>query len=297
MKSLPAAFSYGADTKYAKKVGSAAHVYSPKAAREQRMELILLFASGVIAGICNATAGGGTLFTFPVLLGLGLSPVVANTTNAVAVWPAHALASYGYRTAIHKSQHLDIKVLLLSVLGGMIGAYLLLTIGNDKFKQLIPILILFATILFAFGGKMRLFMLANSSFFELKASALKYILVFVFAIYGGFFGAGLGVMLMALLILLGVDDLQENNALKNLLAAVITTISAGFFVFRGTVSVCHAIPVFIGCWFGGLLGVRLAKSLNADLLRILVVSVGVVLTVYYSVIFLPFVSHTILSPS
>ena len=113
--------------------------------------MLLLFLAGVLAGICNAIAGGGTFFTFPVFLSAGIPPVVANASNAVAVWPGHALAAVGYRKELREFQHGMKGSIVVAMLGGAVGALLLAYIGDRSFSMLIPFLILFATLLFGFG--------------------------------------------------------------------------------------------------------------------------------------------------
>ena len=246
-----------------------------------KMDWAVLMIAGIVAGICNATSGGGTLFTFPVFLALGVNPVIANTSNAVSVWPGHALAAFGYRENIKNSNFVRISWILMCISGSIAGSYMLLKTSNEAFKKLIPFLIALATLLFTFGKKLRDYVSTCSFFNNNKKYIITNLLIFVFSAYGGFFGAGLGVMMMALLVFLGVDDIQENNAIKNLLASIVTTLSVAVFIFNNSISLYHVVPTFAGCWFGGVLGVKIAKHLDAVYLRNLVIGVGVTLTCYY----------------
>ena len=250
------------------------------------MDLVVLMIAGMVAGICNATSGGGTLFTFPVFIALGVNPVIANASNAVAVWPGHALAAFSYRENIKNSNNIRLTWILLCISGSIAGSYLLLTTSNDAFKKLIPLLIALATILFAFGKELRDYVSACSFYNNKKSYLITNVIIFIFSAYGGFFGAGLGIMMMALLVFLGVDDIQENNAIKNLLASIVTTLSVAVFIVNNSISLYHVVPTFAGCWLGGVLGVKIAKHLNAVFLRNLVIGVGVTLTVYYGYKFL-----------
>lgn len=243
---------------------------------------LALFASGILAGISNAIAGGGTFFTFPAFLSAGLPPVVANASNSIAVWPGHALAVIGYRRELRQFSKGVGGSIGVALLGGSAGALLLAYTGNGTFAKLIPFLILLATLLFAFGGSVRTWLTTRSRANTLSnPSLLTRGLEFLFALYGGFFGAGLGVMLMAGLLMLGVHDVQANNALKNLLASAVTSIAVILFIIFGVVSWPHTAIAFGGAVVGGLFGARIARALPAVWLQRIVISVGLVLSAYY----------------
>ena len=159
--------------------------------------ILLLFLAGVLAGVCNAVAGGGTFFTFPVFLGAGIPPIVANASNAVAVWPGHALAAFGYRRELGEFPHAVKGSILIAMVGGAVGALLLAYLGNRVFSMLIPFLILFATLLFAFGKGVNRWVNRHTMQASMENPGLITRGVELsIAIYGGFFGAGLGIMLM-----------------------------------------------------------------------------------------------------
>lgn len=243
---------------------------------------VLLVLTGVVAGISNAVAGGGTFFTFPALLASGLPPVVANASNSVAVWPGHVLALVGYRKELGRYSRAIAGSIVIGLVGGIAGAVLLANLGSQEFSSLIPVLILLATLLFAFGGRINDWLRARAVPADFsRPKPLTRFLELLFAIYGGFFGAGLGVMLMAGLQMLGVKDAHENNALKNLLAAVINTVSVIVLAVAGLVAWPHTALAFAGAMCGGLIGGHLARRMPANVLRRIVIALGTGLTLYY----------------
>ena len=242
---------------------------------------LLLAATGLVAGISNALAGGGTFFTFPAFLGAGLPPVVANASNAIAVWPGHAFAAIGYRRELHALRKGLAGAAIAALAGGICGAWLLVVIEDTAFARMIPFLLLAATLLFAGGERVNRFVAGAGPSRGTVAALLQHGLLFLFSVYGGFFGAGLGVILMAGLLMLGVTDLAANNALKNLLGAIITSVAVGVFAFSGLVSWPHTLIALAGAAFGGVFGARVAHRLSAVWLRRVVIAVGLSLSAYY----------------
>lgn len=242
----------------------------------------MLFAAGVLAGVLNAVAGGGSFVTFPALLATGIAPLAANATNALAVWPGHALAVFADRRELRDRSRGTGASMLAALAGAAAGALLLDQVGNERFRVLIPWLILFATLLFAFGPRLQQRLAARAARPDSRGSAiLRRAAEFTLAVYGGFFGAGLGVMLMAGLQMLGHDDIRLCNSLKNLLATVIGTMSVAVLLLTGWVSLWHAAWPFAGAVIGGLAGARLARMLPARWLRAAVVLAGVALCAHY----------------
>lgn len=240
-------------------------------------DMVLLVIAGIVGGSVNAIAGGGTFFTFPVLIATGLDPLSANVTNAVAIYPGHAAAVPAYRDELRNAGRALLPRCLISVFGGLIGAVLLLWAGGALFNTLVPFLVFTATLLFALGP-------AISNFAErakFQSQIFKGTIEFLFAVYGGYFGAGLGVLLMAALTIVGVRDIQMANAQKNLLATIITTISVLIFVIAGAVAWPQAICVLFGAIIGGYFGARFARKIPAGALRMLVIMTGLGLTLYY----------------
>jgi len=239
--------------------------------------IMFLFLAGIVGGAVNAVAGGGTFFTFPAMILSGLDPLTANASNAVAIYPGHAAAVPAYRKELRAAGRPLIVRSAIVATGGLLGAGLLLQTGSVAFEGLVPWLLLSATLLFAFGP-----LLASiSARHRLESRWATGCVEFLFAIYGGYFGAGLGILLMAALTIIGIRDVQLANAQKNWLATIITTISVAVFSITGAVAWPQTIAVLLGALIGGYFGARLARRIPADALRVVVILVGLVLSGYY----------------
>lgn len=242
-------------------------------------QIILLIGIGLFGGVWNAIAGGATLFTFPALMAVGLPPVVANATNYLALLPSNAAALPSYREELRGLGRTLLPLLIVSGLGAICGSLLLLVSDPDLFVVLIPFLILLATILFASGDALRRRLLAIAG--EAKGSTLIYVALFVCSIYGGYFGAGLGIILLAIAQIMGFNDFHVANSIKNLLATSFTLLSIIVFGIGGLIAWPEAITMMIGSTLGGYLGGRFAKRVNQSVLRGLVIGFGVVLSLVY----------------
>lgn len=239
--------------------------------------LIFLFGAGILGGGVNAIAGGGTFFTFPAMIAAGLDPLTANASNAVAIYPGHAAAVPAYREELRAAGRPLILRSAIVALGGLIGAGLLLRTGSVAFAGLVPWLVLAATLLFAFGPALA----ALSAKIRSESRWLTGGVEFLFAVYGGYFGAGLGVLLMAALTIIGIRDVQMGNAQKNWLATIVTTISVSVFAIAGAVAWPQTLAVLSGAVIGGYGGARMARRIPAAALRIVVICVGLGLSGYY----------------
>ena len=242
--------------------------------------IVLLFA-GFLAGVMNAIAGGGTLITFPAMISTGLSPLTANASSALAVWPGHAVAApAAWRSVRGGSRGLIVRV-CVALVGGTVGASLLLLTGERLFAVLVPWLLLTATLLFAFGPQLQKLSSSRSNSSALSPMVLT--LEFAASIYGGYFGAGLGILLMAMLIILEQQDLRAANALKNLLASIVTSIAVVIFIVTGAVSWQHATPALVGALIGGVFGARIAERVPTKALRAAIIGFGFVLTTHFMI--------------
>lgn len=238
---------------------------------------VLLFAVGLFSGVVNAIAGGGTFFSFPVFVAFGLPPVTANATNAAAVLPSHPMAAWAERRYLYARPDFW-RLLGLALLGGGLGALLLSKVGNQGFEQLVPYLLLIATLLFACGSRLRVWLRRTADF---RLGVLSSLLLLLICAYGGFFAAGMGVILMAGLLLLGLQQMADNNAVKNLLGGVVNAVAVMVWSLQGLIDWSLVWPCFAGAIVGGLYGARLARHLSVLWLRRVVIAVGLGLSGVY----------------
>lgn len=251
--------------------------------------LAILLCVGLIGGAWNAIAGGATLFTFPALMAAGLPPVVANATNFLGLLPSNAAALMAYKEELRNGGVLLVKLSVVSGAGAAAGSVLLLVSDPQTFLFLVPFLLLAATLLFALGEPMRRAFVRLAG--ESHSSPAVYVVLFLVSIYGGYFGAGLGIILLAIAQIIGHSDFHAANSMKNLLATNFTIISIVIFGFGGLIDWTAAIVMMAGSTVGGYAGGQWARSVNQRLLRIMVVGFGVLLSlVYFWRIFGPHVS-------
>lgn len=244
-------------------------------------ELILLVAAGFAAGAMNALAGGGTFFSFPALLAVGLPPVTANATNAVALWPASVAAAWAARHNLRPLGSYLWPLLGAGLLGGLLGGTLLLMGGDALFARLIPWLLLIATALFAASPWLARWLAARRAEAPLPAHSPLSLTAHVgVSVYGGYFGAGMGILQLAAFSIEG-HALARSNALKNLISAVIYSVVTVTFVLAGRVSWPELGMLLVGAIVGGYVGGALGQRLPAPLLRAWVILVGSAMTLYY----------------
>ncbi len=235
---------------------------------------IAIFLAGAFAGAMNAVAGGGTLLSFPVLLWLGRDPIVANASNAVALWPGSMASAIGFRRELAAAPRLLRWLLPPSIVGGALGGYLLLQTPTRLFSALVPFLILGATLLIAL--KRPLLAMRGTGVPHPVGLSLVQLLV---AIYGGYFGAAMGIMMLATFSLFGIEDIHQRNGLKNVAAGLINGVAGIVFVVRGAVDWSDAGVLALGSIAGGFLGAHFGRRLPPRVAEILVVAIGVVATV------------------
>lgn len=252
------------------------------------LDIVLIGAGGLAAGAVNAIAGGGTFFSFPALLAVGLPPVVANASNSVALWPGSLSGAWAYRQELARYKRYLLPMGIASFLGGAAGGLLLLAAGDARFAALIPWLLAFATLLFAFSPqlskaikRMRPAPAEKAGKEHGTGSPLGWLVQLLVSIYGGFFGAGMGILMMAGLAIGGHEDVQHINALKNLLSAVIYSVTVVTFIVAGAVSWPQTLVMLLTASLGGYWGARLARKIQGPWLRRMVIAVGGALTAYY----------------
>lgn len=245
----------------------------------QVSDVWLLGGAGILGGMCNAIAGGGTFFTFPALLAVGLPPVTAGATGAVAIWPGHAASLIGEGAVLRQEVLSRPGRAVLFALASVAGSMLLLASGDALFRQLIPWLLLFATLIFAAGPALNRWLGRRAVVIGPGAAVVAEGAV---ALYGGYFGAGLGVLLLALLTVTQPEELSRLNVVKNALATLATSIAVLVFALAGAVAWGPAALVFAGAAIGGAVGGTLARRVKPRLLRIGIVCLGLVLAWSYA---------------
>jgi uncharacterized membrane protein YfcA len=243
---------------------------------------LIIFGATLLAGIVNSIAGGGTLISFPVLVWLGRNPILANATNAAALWPGSFAGTIGFRHDLAKIRRWLLLLTIPSVVGGGLGAVLLLHTSTRTFERLVPWLIFGATLLLAFQEVIaRRFGLVARAHQDPTTGWLIFVFVFQFlvGVYGGYFGAGMGILMLAALGLIGLTDVHQMNGLKNLLAICINGVAAIYFAASGAVIWSDAILMAIAAILGGFAGAKLAKRLGRNFVRGAVVAIGLGMTI------------------
>ena len=235
----------------------------------------------------NAVAGGGTLISFPVLLFTGVPPVQANATNTVALWTGLATSSRAYFHRLDVPRRLLVPLLVSSIMGGLGGGLLLVKTPQRTFFHLIPWLLLVATILFTFGPKLRAFA-GKSAAGEIPRaswSIVAFVMIFEFfvGVYGGYFGAGIGFMLLAMFALLGMHDIHGMNALRTLLATVINAAAVITFIVSRAVFWRQCLVMIAGALVGGWLGAHVSQRADPRKVRMFIIGLGVVMSAYFFV--------------
>jgi hypothetical protein len=237
-------------------------------------EVGLLVVAGLAAGAVNAIAGGGSLITFPTLIAIGLPPVAANVTNSVAVCPGYLSSVVGSRADLGGRRRRLRAILPTSVVGALIGCGLLLATPARAFEVVVPFLVLGAAATLAFQKRLRDVVGHPRALEPRRQAVTVQVVVFVGSIYGGYFGAALGVMLVAALGLVLDESLNRINALKNVLSATAGVVTVAIFAIFGPVNWAAALTLAPATIIGGYAGARLARRLPASLLRALIVAFG-----------------------
>ena len=244
-------------------------------------DAILLFAAGFGAGAVNAIAGGGTFLTFGALSVAGVPAVVANATSSITQFPGYVTSTLAYWSDIKTFWRGALWLCVISAAGALAGAMILLALDNPSFRAMVPWLLIAATALFAAGPWLKPKPKPGQD--AAVGTLFGSLLQFVTAIYGGFFGAGMGVMMLATLGLSQTGDYHRLNALKNMLAMVIAAVAIVVFVWGGVVAWPQAIVMIPAVALGGWCGVWAAKRVPQGFMRAIVIAVGLMLAVYYFV--------------
>jgi uncharacterized protein len=245
----------------------------------QWWEAAIIALAGLWAGLINAVVGSGTLVTFPVLVALGYPPVTATTSNAIGLITGSITGAVGYRSELEGQGRRLARYGVASFLGAIVGAVLLLKLPADAFETVVPVLVGISVILVLVQPLLSR-RLSNRTAVDRTASPLLYVLIFLVGIYGGYFTAAQGIMLVGVMGLLVADPLQRLNAFKNALAAVVNVVAGVIYAFAAPVSWPVVAVLAVSSTVGGLLGATVGKRLSPRVLRGVIVVIGVVAVVH-----------------
>jgi hypothetical protein len=240
------------------------------------LHAVAIFAAGIVAGTINTVVGSGTLVTFPVLLGFGYAPVTANVSNTVGLVPGSVSGALGYREELSGQGRRTLPLATASVLGGITGAILLLSLPASAFKEIVPVFIAIALVMIVFQPRLSKILARHRPPSEHHAGRAATAGVFASGVYGGYFGAAQGILLLAILTLALDDDLQRINALKVVLAGLVNLVAGIVFVFAAHVAWGAAGLIAGGSVIGGVIGARTGRRLPPPVLRAVIVVVGIV---------------------
>jgi uncharacterized protein len=247
------------------------------------IEYVLIGVAAVLGGAVNALAGGGTLITFPMLTAVGIPAVAANITNTVALCPGYLGGTFAQFKELKGQERRLWFFAPTGMLFGIVGGLLLLKTGDKVFIKLVPYLILLASGLLAVQERLRAWLLRRAARTQggLSHETLSILPIGLASIYGGYFGAGLSVIVLAVLGLVIEDSLTRLNALKQVIAFSVNISTAIFFIFSGQVVWLAALVMAVGALVGGTLGGRVAGRISPTLLRALVIAIGIVVALIY----------------
>jgi hypothetical protein len=238
-------------------------------------EMIAIAVAGIAAGTINTVVGSGTLITFPVLLAFGYAPVTANVSNTIGLVPGSASGALGYRRELAGQRQRALRLGAMSVLGGVTGAVLLLVLPASTFKAIVPAFIAVAVVLTALQPRLNRRLAERTAERPRHGGPLAPIAVYITGVYGGYFGAGQGILLLAIFGVLLPQSLHRSNALKNVLAGTVNGVAGLYFVFAAHVEWAPAAIIAATSVIGGQLGARYGRRLHPDALRALIVLVGI----------------------
>ncbi|HEY4386982.1 MAG TPA: sulfite exporter TauE/SafE family protein [Ktedonobacteraceae bacterium] len=247
--------------------------------------IVLLFLTAVIGGALNSVAGGGSFFTFPALIFSGVPSVPANATSTLALWPASLASAGAYRKELqNQDRTLLILLCITSLIGGVLGAILLIKTPSQIFQTLLPYLLLFATLLFTFSpmitARLRVRKLEKAA---LTPGRLIWIgaIQFIISVYGGYFGGGIGIMMLASLAIMGLEDMHVMNAIKNVLASLINGIAIVTFIVYRIIYWPQALIMIVGSILGGYGSAYYTRKIPSKYIRAFVIVAGFSMAVIF----------------
>ncbi|WP_432471850.1 sulfite exporter TauE/SafE family protein [Amphritea sp. HPY] len=255
------------------------------------LELLFLLAAGFFGGMINSIAGGGSFITFPALLFVGIPPISANATNTFAACSGYMSGTWAFRKDLREVKDQLPKFILISLIGGIAGAWLLLQTPETAFRVAIPWLLLFATVLFIFGGQLNSLLKTLSTRHRHASSMgalLLTLLLLGVCLYGGFFNAGLGIITLSYLALAGYTNINTMNGLKLLISSFVSLIAIALFIYDGAIAWYEGTIVLTGTLAGGYFAAHLSRKLPQQWVRnfVIVASTGITIYFFYDVYFL-----------
>jgi uncharacterized protein len=245
-------------------------------------QVVFLLVAGMLGGALNAVAGGGSFVAFPALLLVGVPPIPANATNSLALWMGVTASGGAYRNRLDVPSRVLLPLLVTSLVGGVIGAFLLLKTPAHTFMRVLPWLMLGATLLFVFGKRLA-GKRASSVGYNATTTAIVGASIFelAVAVYGGYFGGGVGIVNLAMLAAVGMTDIHAMNALKSILGMAINGIAVLIFIVKGAIYWPQGVVMTVGALVGGYFGAHYAQKLPQTWVRNFVILVGAGMTVYF----------------
>jgi uncharacterized protein len=251
-----------------------------------------LFLAAVAAGMVNSVAGGGSFITFPALIFVGIAPIAANATNTAVVWPGTVASTVAYRKAFTaEAKRLLLPLIITGILGGVLGARILLVTPQGTFMRIVPWLLLGATLLFVFSGPITSWIRGRANLKSGEAvggaSTPRALLVGVLflellvSIYVGYFGAGVGILFLSLLALMGLEDIHAMNGMKTLLTSIINGVALLTFILARVIVWPQALLMLVGALIGGYGGAWVAQKMNPQHVRWLVIAIGFAISAYF----------------
>ncbi|MFZ3381451.1 MAG: sulfite exporter TauE/SafE family protein [Candidatus Acidiferrales bacterium] len=247
---------------------------------------VFLFFAALIAGVLNSVAGGGSFISFPALLFTGMAPIAANATNTAAVWPGTVASTVAYRNAFTPDARRLLPALLFTgVIGGFLGARILLSTPQSTFMRLVPWLLLAATVLFLAGPRISAWVKHRAAQGKTSRPLMiaGFFLELLIAMYIGYFGAGVGILVLSLLALLGMENIHAMNGVKSLLVSVVNGVAMVTFILARMIIWPQAVLMIVGSLIGGYGGAYYAQKMNPQQVRWIVIVVGFAMSIYFFV--------------
>ena len=255
---------------------------------------VFIFFAAFAAGVVNSVAGGGSFISFPALLFTGIAPIAANATNTAALWPGTMASTVAYRNAFTpEARRLLPPMILIGIIGGVLGAIILLQTPQTTFLRLVPWLLLGATLLFVFSGRLTAFVRGRSgqrtdgAASSRRGARLLFVggLFFelLISIYVGYFGAGVGILFLALLAVMGMEDIHAMNGMKTLLVSVVNGVALVTFIWARIILWPQALLMLVGAVIGGYGGALVAQKMNPQTVRWAIIAIGFAMSIYFFV--------------